>query len=197
MKYRPGQYVNGAISPFTAGELAKGAFANGREAYGWDIIKRMMTLVKRDGTIYFLYDPKTQSAQGGGPSAWGAAAMMSAIDEGLAGVVNTGVGYDEIEFSPHWPVTHYKELRYVTGYELTKKYVDVRHIRTEEGMRYNFKSPAKRVKAHLLLPDGKNPKALLVDGKETEFTLSVVGQSRYVDVAVSPANGTVDFEVMY
>lgn len=29
----------------------------------------------------------------------GAAAMMSAVDEGLAGVVNAGVGYDEIAFS--------------------------------------------------------------------------------------------------
>ena len=28
MMYKPGQYVNGAVSPFTAGELAKGAFAN-------------------------------------------------------------------------------------------------------------------------------------------------------------------------
>ena len=197
MKYKPGQYVNGAISPFTAGELAKGAFANGREAYGWDIIKRMMELVKRDGAIYFLYDPKTQEAQGGGPSAWGAAAMMSAIDEGLAGVTNAGIGYDEIEFSPRWPVTHYTELRYVTGYELTKSCVDVRHVRTEEGMRYNIRSPAKRIKAHLLLPEGKLPKMLLVDGKETEFTISMASESRYVDVTVSPANGIVDFEVMY
>ena len=197
MKYKPGQYVNGAISPFTAGELAKGAFANGREAYGWDIIKRMMAIVKRDGAIYFLYDPQTQKPQGGGPSAWGAAAMMSAIDEGLAGIVNAGVGYDELEFSPRWTVTHYKELRYVTGYELTKKYVDVRHIRTEEGLRYNLRSPAKRIKAHLLLPEDKTPKTLLVDGRETKFTLSTTGESKYVDVTISPAKGVVDFEVMY
>ena len=92
MRYKAGSYVNGAISPFTAGELAKGAFTNGREAYGWDIVKRMMEMVKRDGTIYFLYDPKTKAPQGGGPSAWGAAAMMSAVDEGLAGVVDAGTG---------------------------------------------------------------------------------------------------------
>ena len=197
MMYKPGQYVNGAVSPFTAGELAKGAFANGREDYGWDIVKRMMALVKRDGAIYFLYDPKTQAAQGGGPSAWGAAAMMSAVDEGLAGVVDAGVGYDEIVFSPRWPVTHYRELRYVTGYELTHKYVDVRHVQTDEGFRYHLRSPARKIKAHLLVPPGKTPKTLRVNGKETAFTLSTVGESRYVDVTTSPANGVADFEVLY
>ncbi|MBQ2631665.1 MAG: hypothetical protein IJG13_18465 [Kiritimatiellae bacterium] len=197
MMYKSGKYVNGAISPFTAGELAKGAFANGREDYGWDIVKRMMALVKRDGDIYFLYDPKTQAAQGGGPSAWGAAAMMSAVDEGLAGMVNAGVGYDEIVFSPRWPVTHYRELRYVTGYELTKKYVDVRYVQTDKGFRYRMLSPAKKVKAHLLVPACKMPKALHVDGAEMAFTLSTVGESRYVDVVVTPADGVVDFEVLY
>ena len=197
MMYKSGKYVNGAISPFTAGELAKGAFANGREDYGWDIVKRMMALVKRDGDIYFLYDPKTQAAQGGGPSAWGAAAMMSAVDEGLAGVVNAGVGYDEIVFSPRWPVTHYRELRYVTGYELTKKYVDVRYVQTDKGFRYHLLSPAKKVKAHLLVPVGKMPKVLHVDGTEMVFALSTVGESRYVDATVFPVGGVVDFEVLY
>ena len=195
--HKSGQYVNGAVSPFTAGELAKGAFANGREDYGWDIVKRMMALVKRDRAIYFLYDPKTQAAQGGGPSAWGAAAMMSAVDEGLAGVVNAGVGYDEIAFSPRWPVTHYRELRYVTGYELTRKYVDVRYVQTDAGFRYNLRSPARKINAHLLVPPGKTPKTLRVNGVETAFALSIVGESRYVDVTASPMNDVADFEVLY
>ena len=122
---------------------------------------------------------------------------MSAVDEGLAGVVNVGVGYDEIAFSPRWPVTHYRELRYVTGYELTRKYVDVRYVQTDEGFRYNIKSPAKKIKAHLLVPSGKMPKTLRVNGVETAFALSLVGESRYVDVTTSPANGVVDFEVLY
>ena len=196
MKYKPGRYVNGAISPFTAGELAKGAFANGREAYGWDIVKRMMEMVKRDGTICFLYDPKTQAPQGGGPSAWGAAAMMSAVDEGLAGVVDAGTGYDTIAFSPRWPVTHYREIRYITGYELTKKYVDVRWIMTGKGMRYNVRGPAKMIKAHFLMPDGMSCKKLLVNGVDTKFTEVAVDASRYVDCEVD-VSGEVDFEIVF
>ena len=197
MRYKPGQYVNGAVSPFTAGELAKGAFANGREAYGWDIICRMMAMVERDKAIYFLYDPLSQQPQGGGPSAWGAAAMMNAVDEGLAGIVNGGVGYDEIVFSPRWPVTHYREIRYVTGCELTRKFVDCRWIATEKGMRYRLQSPAKKVSAHLLVPFGKVPKSLRVNGAETAFAISTVGESRYVDATVVPQGGVADFEVLY
>lgn len=198
-RYKPGEYVNGAISPFTAGELAKGAFRNGREEYAWDIIARWMRKVEKDKDIYFLYDRKTGGSisADAGPSAWGAAALLDAIEEGLAGIVDAGTGYDVIEFSPRWCVTPYTELRYVTGYEATKKYVDVRYIVRPWGLRCNVKSPAKKIAAHILLPEDKTPKTLLVNGEETDFALTTVGESRYVDAVVTPTGGVADFEVLY
>ena len=56
------------------------------EEYGWNIIERFMKLVKRDGTVYFLYNTDSTPQPEGGPSAWGAAALISAVDEGLAGL---------------------------------------------------------------------------------------------------------------
>lgn len=179
--YKPGKYVNGSISPFTAGELAKAALENGYEAYGWDIIQRMMKLVERDGAAYFLYNKDSTPQPEGGPSAWGAAAFISAVDEALAGVRDIGVNYDEIAFSPRFPVTHYTELRYLTGYEVTDTLVDVRFIRKDEGMRYDLYSPAKRITAHILLPTGKRCTKLLIDGNETAFEVVRVGDSDYID----------------
>jgi hypothetical protein len=49
----------------------------------------------------------------------------------------------------------------------------------------------------LLVPSGKTPKALRVNGREMAFALSTVGESRYVDVAVTPQDGVADFEVLY
>ena len=135
-------------------------------------------------------------SENAGPSAWGAAALMSAVDEGLAGVVNAGTGYDEIDFSPRWPVTHYREVRHVTGYELTKKYVDVRCIMTDKGMRYNVRGPAKTINAHILLPEGRGCRKLLVNGADAPFADTAVDQSRYVDCSVA-ADGEVDFEVLF
>lgn len=193
---KPGRYVNGAISPFTAGELAKAAFNNGYEEYGWDIISRFMKLVERDGTAYFLYYPDLTPQPEGGPSAWGAAAFISAVDEGLAGIVNLGVNYDEICFAPRFPVTHYTELRYFTGYEISDTKVEVRYILKEHGMRYDISSPARHLQSHILLPKGKKCSALYVNGEKVAYQESVVGTSHYIDFETN-AKGTVSIEIMF
>lgn len=51
--------------------------------------------------------------------------------------------------------------------------------------------------AHILLPEDKTPKTLLVNGEETAFALTTVGESRYVDAVVTPTGGVADFEVLY
>ena len=191
-----GKYVNGAVSPFTAGELAKAAFNNGYEEYGWDIVSRFMKLVERDGTAYFLYWPDSTPQPDGGPSAWGAAAMISAVDQGLAGVVDDGVNYDAIYFAPKFPVTYYTELRYVTGYEMNNTLVDVRYILKDEGMRYDLLSPAKTVKCHILLPKNKECKRVFVNGAEHDYQKVLVGDSKYVDFE-SVADGMVSVEILF
>ncbi len=194
--YGRGRYVNGAISPFTAGELAKAAFDNGYEEYGWDIVCRFMKLVERDGSPYFLYYPDSRPQPDGGPSAWGAAAFISAVDEGLAGIRDEGVNYDEIAFSPRFPVTHYTELRYLTGYEVSGTLVDVRYILTDAGMRYDIYSPAKTIHAHILLPKGKTCRSLLLNGQEISFNAERVGESDYVNAEIS-ACGKVSMEILF
>ncbi len=198
IKYKDGEYVNGSISPFTAGELAKAAFNNGYEDYGWDIISRFIKLVQRDNDVYFLYFPDSTPQPEGGPSAWGSAALISAIDEGLAGIIDTGVNYDEIEFSPKFIVTHYTELRYLTGYELSNTLIDVRFILKENGMRYDLYSPAKTVKAHILLPRNKTCTSLYVNSKETDFSISKIGNSYYVDTVISSiTEKCLKFEIIF
>ena len=176
-----GTYVNGGISPFTAGELARAAFENGYEDYAWDILCRFNTMMERDGTVYFLYEPDSEQPLGGGPSAWGAAAFLNAIDEGLAGIVDCDSLYREIRFSPRFPVTHYTELRYITGYECSHTFVDVRWTLAEEGMRYDIYAKEAAVHAHILLPKGRSCTAVSVDGQPVAFTLERIRDSVYVN----------------
>ena len=196
LSYENGKYVNGAISPFTAGELAKAAFNNGFEKYGWDIITRFMKLTERDGVAYFLYNPDSTPQPDGGPSAWGAAAFISAVDEGLAGINDIGVNYDEILFAPKFPVTHYTELRYITGYEISGAMVDVRYILTSEGMRYDIYSPAKSVKAHILLPKGKTCKELIVNSDKKSFATERIEKSEYVNFTVTGSK-KISIEILF
>lgn len=195
---REGVYVNGTVSPFTAGELARGAFECGEEAYGWDILERLSKMMERDGgRIAFTYDPKTGAPQWGGPAAWGAAGILAAIDEGLAGIKDLDAKYRRIRFAPRWVVTPFAEGRYLTGYEASRKTVDCRWILTEKGLRYRLVSPAETVEAHIMLPAGKKPSRMLFNGEETPFALSVVGESLYVDATVVPDRGVCDFEIAW
>ncbi|MEO7046405.1 MAG: hypothetical protein ABI091_13930, partial [Ferruginibacter sp.] len=50
------QYMNGGVGGHVAGELARGAYANGFENYGTDILNRIFELGKKfDNKIYFAY----------------------------------------------------------------------------------------------------------------------------------------------
>ena len=152
--------------------------------------------MERDGSISFLYSPDGTQQKRGGPSAWGAAAFISAVDEGLAGIQDIGVRYDEMLFSPKFPVTPYSELRYITGYEMNNTVVDVRYIITEEGMRYDIYSPKSKIHSHILMPKACKCKKLFVDGKETEYLTELVGNSMYLNFDMI-SNGKISVEVIF
>ena len=193
-----GDYVNGGVCLFTAGELAKAALENGYEAYGWDILVRVKEMAARDGTLYFLYDRTTATSINAalGPSAWGAASVLSAFDEALAGVRDAGVRYDAIRFSPRWPVTGLDEVRYFTGYEAANAVIDVRYVRRANGLRYLMRSPAKNVTAHILLPSGTAAREVWLNGAPRAFETTAVGDSRYVDFETE-GTGTYDIEILF
>jgi hypothetical protein len=132
-----------------------------------------------------------------GPAAWGAAAVLSAIDEGLAGITDLECRYRSLGFSPRWPVTPYRELRYFSGYELTGDIVDVRYVLTAKGLRYCVDSPAREIHAHILLPEGKQASKVLLDRREISFETVRVGESLYVDFAAKDLKGRADIEVLF
>ena len=193
-----GDYVNGGVCLFTAGELAKAALENGYEAYGWDILTRVKKMAARDGTLYFLYDRTTATSINAalGPSAWGAASVLSAFDEALAGVRDVGVRYDAIRFSPRWPVTGLDEVRYFTGYEAANAVIDVRYVRRANGLRYLVRAPAKALAAHILLPSGAAAREVWLNGVPRTFKTTTLGDSRYVDFETE-GTGTYDIEILF
>jgi len=186
--HRPGTYVNGGIASYCAGELAKAAFMNGMEEYGWDIIKRINALIKRDGQLYFLYNPQTGANLGGGPSGWGAAALMSAVEEGLAGICDLDTQYRVMGFSPRWVVTGYTGLRYITGYERAHVMIDVYFVREDGRLSYLLSSPAREIRCHIMLPTGAKASVVSANGQILEFEHSSIGDSVYADFLLF-ANG--------
>ena len=93
-------------------------------------------------------------------------------------------------------MTHYRELRYITGYEKTDVTVDLRWIWAEDGMRYTLTSPAETVDAHIYIPEGKTVSGVTVNGREQTYTLSAIGQSVYADFQTK-ADGVLDMEILF
>ena len=182
-------YINGGIASFVAGELAKGAFEHGYEAYGWDILNRLRDLIIRDRELFFLYDPITQKNQAGGPSGWSAAAIMDAIDRGLAGIVDEDVCYRKIKFAPRWAITGINEIRYITGYEASGNIVETIFRQDEDSMVLDLRTPSKEVVAHILLPVGKTADKIMVNEKKIKFEKSQIRDSVYVDFKLEGLKG--------
>lgn len=74
--------------------------------------------------------------------------------------------------------------------------VDVRYILTEQGMRYDVISPAKILHAHILLPEGKACRSLLVNGSEAVFVRENVGDSAYVNADLI-ADKKISVEILF
>jgi hypothetical protein len=80
------QYMNGGIAGHAAGELARGAFENGFETYGSDILLRLHDLAKKyEGSVLFAYTgsvPPAPSAPNFRPVDISKYASMDLLDKG-------------------------------------------------------------------------------------------------------------------
>jgi hypothetical protein len=182
--YKPGSYMNGGVNTIVAGELAKAAFHNGYESYGVDILQRLMELMqKHNGKLPVSYTPEGKVDEGI-PDNWGQAAVYSALIEGLAGIVDRGTQFREVELSPRWLAANKDRAD-----------IKVTYGPTDNSIAYSYSHDPKSKKielkvdghiddgtARILLPAGTSSKRVLLNGRNVLSTVDAVGQSQYVVV---------------
>lgn len=187
--YPGGTYINGSVSSVAAGQLALAAFRHGYEDYGWDILCRLRSLAEKDGKIFFMYDPVDGADVNGGPVGWGAAEILCAIEEGLAGLEDRGVQYDVLGFSPRWAVTEYTKMEYYTGYEDSGILVAYGWERSDDTMTYVLHVPSRQIEGHILLPQDMTCTGVTADGVAVPYETVTLRQSRYVDFTLTTVPG--------
>jgi hypothetical protein len=178
--YQAGKYINGGIASFVAGELAKAAFEHGREAYGADILRRLHDKVKQDGAIRFLYTADGKN-QGGGPSGWGAAAIISAMMEGLAGIRDEAVLFREVTISPRFVAAGIDRGDVCASYGASGAYVAMlyRHDPASQKIALRLAGVSEKTRLRILLPtDAKSARAQ--QPSNTEMSIEMVEQSKYL-----------------
>jgi hypothetical protein len=194
--YPAGQYINGGIASFTAGELAKAALTEGREAYGADILHRVAEKVAADGAIYFLYTPDGKN-QGGGPSGWGAAAVISALLNGLAGIHDDSVLMQEVTVSPRFTSAGIDTAHVCARYGPSGAYVALSydHRPAEQTISLALAGVAQKVHARVLLPAAATAASVESPAGVTSH-IEIVEQSRYLVFDVPASLRHAPFEAV-
>ncbi len=126
--------------------------------------------------------PKAESF--GGPDNWAAATAMAALVEGLAGVHNTGLAYDEVELCPRWSSASVDSVGVTSRFAASGGYVAYRYCNyPEKGqIELTLTGSGKDMNVHLLLPEGDPGVTSVTDGNEKiPFKISNIEKSNYVD----------------
>ncbi len=194
-----GRYINGGIAGFVAGELAKAALDHGRERYGADVLERVAKKVAEDGHIGFLYTTDGKD-MGGGPQGWSAAAVISALVEGLAGIRDEATRFERVTVSPRFVAAGIDTARVCARYGPSGAYVtlDYGHAREERAIRLRLAGVARRTHVRVLLPEGAKD-ARLVSPRGTSAGMETVEQSHYLvfDLPSPLTEGVVEAVVRY
>lgn len=193
---RPGEYVNGGIMPLVGGELSRGAFRFGYEAYGFDILYRYDELIRRSGATYLWYYPTGGIAPANEflpTDGWGSSAMLGALLEGAAGLEDAGITYNAATLSPRWLAAPRDTIR--------TAYASARYAASDGYAAYSwsYEPPARKggearitleatgsgdtLKLRVLLPPlAREVREVLLNGQRVPVVQEVLGTSRYVIV---------------
>jgi hypothetical protein len=186
--YLPGSYMNGGVNTIVGGELAKAALQNGAEAYGVDILNRMLQLVrKHKGDLPVAYRPDG-TVDEGIPDNWGQAAVMSALVEGLAGVVDKDQLFKSVEISPRWVAAGKEDVLVTIAYGPSQKAVSYhfKHSPGKKTMSLSLSGDAENYSIRMLLPKTDRGPTAKVDKKAVNMKIEEVGSSRYAVIENIP-----------
>jgi hypothetical protein len=179
--YEPGSYMNGGVNTIVGGELAKAAFQNGFEEYGVDILNRMSDLLKKhNGDLPVAYKPDG-TVDEGIPDNWGQAAVMSALIEGLAGVVDKGKLFSSVELSPRWLAAGKDSASISVAYPSSGKSIQYlfRHEPAGKRILMTVSGDPGSYTIRFLLPENSHIAGCSVNGKSVKVMTEKVEESIY------------------
>ncbi len=118
------------------------------------------------------------------PDGWGAAAVVYAIVEGLAGIVDTGVAFDSVEISPRWSFADEKSAKAVVKYPASGAYVAYTWEETGKALSMLLSSSAKNTVVRIPIPEKGDPDIKL-DGIKVDWERETAGATDYASFAVT------------
>lgn len=191
-----GAYCNGGIMPLVGGELARAAFEHGFEEYGVRQLRKYADLSSNNET-YLWYFPdgkpasvETSTSPDASPTdAWGSSAMVYALVEGLAGVVDTSKLYERVRLSPRWLAAGRNEAQVSVIYGPSGAGFEYTFIHDDSARTIELDVRGNSdVDLHLLLPGNARSAVVSINGKKVKSAVRRIESSPYVDASVRVKN---------
>ena len=115
---------------------------------------------------------------------WGSSAMLWALVEGLAGVVDRGRCFDAVTIAPRWLAADIEDAEASVGYAASGCGLDYVFRLTPGGIALHVEGDARAVAWHVLLPAGAAVKSVRAHGLDVPFSQVTIQTSPYVDFSV-------------
>lgn len=146
------------------------------EAAETDSIWLVAGLTLSDGPVWF---PVTKISKGI-PAMWGAADLVYALLEGLAGVQDAGPGFSRARIAPRWEAAGVDEVTAGAVLPASGGYARYRYRRDDDVAALEIAGSADEVEVDVLLPDGWQDVTVEVDGERAaDAAVHEVESSRY------------------
>ena len=126
--------------------------------------------------------PKGESF--GGPDNWAAANGMSALIEGLAGVKNNSLAYENVKLSPRWTSAGVDSVNVTANLAASNGYVSYQYKNNPEKKVISMRitGSGNEVSMHVLLPENvKSVQSVSANNSPLEFAISRMENSQYAD----------------
>jgi hypothetical protein len=133
-----------------------------------------------------MFLPPWNDVSTGMPNNWGAAALVAAIIEGLAGVKDQGVAFSKARIAPRWSANGTQAAKVTVRYPASQGYVRYEY-KLDESARtavVEFTGSAEEFEVAVLLPPGVAARRAMLNGKEVDVETRTVESSRYVVLQV-------------
>lgn len=125
---------------------------------------------------------------------WVGSELMFGLVEGLAGVVDNGCLFKDVEISPRWVVSREKKARVFLKYPVSGAYVDYAFEWDKPNGKIFFTLHSKhdRATVRILLPAGAENATASVGGKIVESKIEDVFSSKYLLLENFSGDGRVE-----
>jgi hypothetical protein len=177
-----GVYVAGFENPQPEKTIAALEFQSMDTSAKWMVLAVTLS----DAPVYL---PPWNDVSFGMPNNWGAAALVAAIVEGLAGVHDQGAAFSKARIAPRWAAAKTANAKVTVRYPASAGYVRYEYAcdAAERRTTVEFTGSAEEFEAAVLLPAGAVAGRATLNGRAIEVERRTVESSHYAVVRAKGA----------